>query len=196
MCAVQSAKHADDRGYPDDRRRIQVRAAEPGDRRPVRRLHRAAFGTDEGEQISAVVAQLLDDDGDMVANWVAVSGDRVVGHVAFSRVTFAGEAALRGALLAPLGVTPGVQGMGVGTALVAHGVENLKTRDVDLVFVYGDPSYYGRFGFRAEPAKRYQAPQPLQHPVGWQALALSGRDANAAPRKLICHPAFDDPALW
>ena len=44
---------------------------------------------------------------------------------------------------------------------------------VNVVFVYGDPKYYGKFGFSAEVASAYSPPYELQYPFGWQAVALN-----------------------
>jgi putative acetyltransferase len=50
-------------------------------------------------------------------------------------------------VLSPVGVLPGYQKRGVGTALIRRGLEVLEERDVPLVFLEGSPSYYPRLGF-------------------------------------------------
>jgi len=50
-------------------------------------------------------------------------------------------------VLSPLGVLPGHQRRGIGSALARRGLEILAGRPVPLVFLEGDPRYYSRFGF-------------------------------------------------
>jgi len=104
-------------------------------------------------------------------NLVAEDRDTLIGHVAFSPVQSCTSPELRGYLLAPLAVLPNAQRHGVGTALVRHGLQWLATRHVAVVFVYGDPRYYGRFGFNQRLATRYSPPYPLDYPEAWQAVS-------------------------
>jgi putative acetyltransferase len=47
-------------------------------------------------------------------------------------------------------VLPAFHRRGIGSDLVRHGLAVLAERDVPLVFLEGDPGFYGRLGF--EPA--------------------------------------------
>jgi putative acetyltransferase len=67
---------------------------------------------------------------------------------------------------------------------------------VDLLFVYGDPKYYGRFGFNADTARNYTAPYNLQYPFGWQAIALNEFDLARAAVTISCIASLCDPKLW
>lgn len=58
---------------------------------------------------------------------------------------------LRGVGLAPLAVRPDLQSQGVGAALVHHGVEDCRHRNLGLVVVLGHPGYYTRLGFLPAP---------------------------------------------
>eukprot|EP00977_Amphora_coffeiformis_P006081 scaffold1314_cov158-Amphora_coffeaeformis.AAC.13 len=43
---------------------------------------------------------------------------------------------------------------------------------VHLAFVYGDPKYYGGFGFAAETAVPYVPPYALEFPSAWRSQIL------------------------
>ena len=49
----------------------------------------------------------------------------------------------------PLSVLPVYQGQGVGSALVRHTLPLCREMGFRAVIIYGNPAYYGRFGFRA-----------------------------------------------
>jgi putative acetyltransferase len=78
-----------------------------------------------------------------------------VGHILFTPVRLVRESGeeLIGMGLAPLAVSPGHQGQGIGTILCEAGLEEMKASGAPFVVVLGHPNYYPRFGF--EPAERY-----------------------------------------
>jgi putative acetyltransferase len=81
---------------------------------------------------------------------VATLGEEVVAHICFSRVTIdRASAQRRFSALAPLAVLPAHQRRGIGALLVTSGLDECRRRDIDAVFVVGDPRYYSRFGFIA-----------------------------------------------
>jgi putative acetyltransferase len=129
-----------------------------------------------------------------ILSLVAEAGGEVIGHVAFSPVSLDHGKDWSGYILAPLAVTPAHQGKRLGTALVDSGIRRLA--DADVLFVYGDPDYYGRFGFDAATAATYQPPHVLEYPFGWQALRLGSRSQAAANGALRCVEPLNDPALW
>lgn len=67
---------------------------------------------------------------------------------------------------------------------------------VNIVFVYGDPKYYGRFGFSADAAHQYTTPYKLQYPFGWQAILLKAVDIEKSHVAITCVTALGDPKLW
>jgi putative acetyltransferase len=132
-----------------------IRDETPADHAAIAALHRAAFG-------GSTEARLVEDlraGGLVVAALVAVETTTVVGHVMFCRVSLEIDGAPRhGASLAPLSVAMSHRGKGIGSSLVAEGLERLAREGVEAVIVLGDPAYYQRFGFSAELASRLVAP--------------------------------------
>ena len=73
---------------------------------------------------------------------------------------------------------------------------HVSASGADVVFVYGDPAYYGRFGFQRETATRFLPPYDLQYPFGWQAVVLHGDPADERIARISCVAPLCDPSLW
>ena len=141
-------------------RSAAIREEELADRDGVRAVNLAAFG---GSAEVDLVAR-LQADGDALFGLVAVAGDRIVGHILFSRLDIdTAGGTIPAAALAPLAVLPERQGRGIGSALVRAGLAGCQKRRLPAVVVLGDPAYYRRFGFRAELARTLRAPWPGPH---------------------------------
>ncbi|WP_312432174.1 GNAT family N-acetyltransferase [Lacrimispora sp.] len=54
----------------------------------------------------------------------------------------------------PISVFPELQGQGIGTLLIEHTKKLAKDLGYKAILIYGDPSYYSRFGF--VPAETYR----------------------------------------
>lgn len=174
-----------------------IRPATSCDREAIHEVHLRAFPDSENELVAALAIKLLTEPTEPATiNLAAEVGDRIIGHVAFSPVRADHDEGWLGYILAPLGVLPGEQGSGAGSQLVAHGLEQLRDADVDAIFVYGDPAYYGRFGFSREDAARFEVPYPLEFPHGWQAIVLSDAVARDRTVALTFKSALQDPAYW
>ena len=167
-----------------------IRNGKDEDRALIQALYRAAL---PGEDLSALLSDLLADRDD-VLSLVAVSGDDVLGHVAFTVCRIeGGDAEL--ALLGPLAVLPAQQRRGIGTALIGEGLRRLREGGVARVLVLGDPNYYGRFGFATETA--IVAPYPLVPAwrTAWQSLALR-KNSTVIDGHLIVPPPWMRASLW
>ncbi len=169
-----------------------LRSARPEDAPGIRDLLAAALPE---EDLLATVEGLRSDPAAEAIELVAVD-PHVAGHVIFSRVTLEGAEEVPASILAPLCVVPKLHGRGLGSALVRKGLDRVRARGDALCLVYGDPDYYGRFGFRASAAGAITPPHEL-HPDmahGWQALWLG------APLEVACRvqpaEALRAPELW
>jgi putative acetyltransferase len=134
---------------------MEIRPERSGDERAIHDLTQTAFapmpfsaGT-EGPIIDA-----LRKDGDLAISLVAVEGDRIVGHIAFSPVTIDGRHdGWFG--LGPISVIPELQRRGIGKALIAAGLDLLRRRNAAGCALIGDWAYYSRFGFVSNGALQY-----------------------------------------
>jgi len=159
---------------------VEIRAERADDAEPVDRLLDAAFS---GPAEASLVDKMRRH-GDIVLSLVATRADAVVGYAAWPRLWVdTGQAALKAIGLAPLAVTPTLQGQGIGSALVETGLVRLKDRNESLVFVLGDPGYYGRFGFSRDAARGYECDYASDH---FMALKLA---ADAPKRGQVRYPA-------
>ena len=136
---------------------ISIRSEKPGDIPAIRQVVSAAFSASEfGDNGEADLVDALRTNCDRCLSLVAVSNEaQVVGHILFSPATIVGDSIeSRGMALAPMAVAPGLQGTGVGTALINFGLRQLSDIHCPFVFVLGHPDYYPRFGFL--PALEFQ----------------------------------------
>lgn len=81
-------------------------------------------------------------------SFVAEFEGAVVGHVLLTAVA-GPEKALA---LAPLAILPDWRDMQIGTELVRHSLHVAREEGWMSVFVYGQPDYYCRFGFKSRTA--------------------------------------------
>lgn len=175
-----------------------IRPATDGDLESILAVHRAAFPQ---EDVAGFTRSLLADPsaGPMVS-LVALAEDRIVGHVLFTAARLEPETGHRVAILAPLGVLPQHQGVGIGGGLVSRGLALLEGSGVGMVFVLGHPSYYPRFGFAPADALGFAAPYPIPEEVAdaWMVLGLDL--ADGLPRSYAgtvkCAEAMDRPEHW
>lgn len=132
---------------------VLVRREDAADVAAIHELNVAAF---DGRDEEADLVDALREDGDLVLSLVAVDRTRVVGHIGFSRVTIETELGPEGGIaLAPIGVHPQRQGVGIGRRLVESGLDELRRLGESVVVVVGNPTYYSRFGFSTERGEDY-----------------------------------------
>ncbi len=174
-----------------------IRAATNLDCDNIREVHLCAFSGGEAQIVATLASSLLGEEtSPETFALVAEIDGTAVGHIAFSPVTVDTNKNLKGYILAPLGVKPEYQKRRIGSKLIEIGIEQLKKKGVNVLFVYGDPKYYGKFGFKAETATNYLPPYELQYPFGWLAIALNEEGSVEQSVKISCVASLRDPALW
>ena len=105
--------------------------------------------------------------GALSLSLVAELDGKIVGHVAFSKVTVNGEDQ-NWYGLGPISVQPDLQKQGIGSKLIQAGLAQLRAMGAQGCVLEGDPNYYNRFGFKSYPNLIYEnAPAPqyfMAHP--------------------------------
>ena len=176
---------------------VSIRTASDLDRSSIRDVHLSAFPDSEGQAVAEVAVRLLDASDDLgIIPLVAEIDHRVVGHIAFSPANSDADNNWTGYILAPLGVRPEHHRQGIGSRLVDAGMQRLQKKRIDTLFVYGDPDYYGKFGFSADRAEQFTPPYQLQYPFGWQAIAFGQYESPQPGSTIACVEALRDPGLW
>jgi putative acetyltransferase len=147
---------------------LQVRPETPQDFAAIRRVHRLAFGehSPEADLVDALrAAEALEPDLCMVA----LDGEDVIGHIAFSRARLDSGAPVLA--LGPMGVVPAAQRRGAGSALMRKSLHRAAETDYPLVVVVGHPEYYPRFGFERGDAHDIRTSYEVP-PEAWMVLRL------------------------
>lgn len=134
---------------------VILRDAGPADHDAIDALLRAAFDT----SAEAELVQNLREQGDAPIELVAEHADQVVGHILFSPVSIQnGDGRLRALGLAPLAVSEGFRGRGIGKALLKQGLRAGQDARAGAVFVLGEPDYYQPLGFEAASKQGFSNP--------------------------------------
>jgi putative acetyltransferase len=150
----------------------------------IRSVVEGAFG----QPAEADLVDALRDAEALTFSAVAVSAERIIAHVGFSRVTIGGK---QGALgMAPVAVAPHLQGRGVGRSLVRWALDECEHDGHTVIIVLGDRKYYARFGF--VPASQFgiECPFPVP-PEHFMAIELTPGAASGLRGVVRYHPEFD-----
>lgn len=127
----------------------------PEQRGEVLALNRLAF---KGEEEARII-EALTRDNLVVLSLVVLEGDKVTGHILFSRLDVeVDDRPVKAVALAPMAVLPDHQKQGIGSALVRRGLDLLKARGFEAVIVLGHTEFYPRFGFAAETVRHLACP--------------------------------------
>lgn len=158
---------------------VRIREAGDVDTPAVEGVVEAAFG-DKGAAVNDVMARLRSVE-DMRAELVAVTGEgrqeQVVGCVALSRAWLDARDRLVDVLvLSPLAVAPEHQRAGIGSELL-HAVPALAERlGAPLVFLEGDPGYYGSRGWQHASVHGLERPSNRIPAPACQVRLLAGHE--------------------
>jgi putative acetyltransferase len=163
---------------------VQIRPEVRGDEHAIASVITAAFlEAEHSGGNEAEIVGILRNEENLTVSLVATDNNVIVGHVAFSPVTVDGRS--KGWFgLGPVAVVPSRQGNGIGSALIEAGVARLRQVGSRGCVVLGDPAYYGRFGFTADP-KLWLAGAP---PGYFQQISFDKKRCSGA---ITYHPAFN-----
>ena len=156
-----------------------------------------AFSDEENKVIINLVQELSrETPSPPIKSLVAEVDNQVIGYVSYSPIFLKSVSRISGYILAPLAVSPEHQKQGVGSKLINAGIDILTKDGVGVLLVYGDPDYYGRFGFKEEIGQSFVPPYTLQYPFGWTGMMLNDTPVPEQPLQFECVSALSKPELW
>jgi len=163
---------------------VLVRSEVDADIPAIYELHRLAFDSDE----EAKLVDKLREAGESKLSLVAEYDGICIGHIFYSTVSTAGSDSILG--LAPMAVTPDLQGCGVGTLLVSTSLDRLQKESCPAVVVLGHPDYYPRFGFKS--ASTFGLKCTFDVPDGvFMAMELTNGGLGDVHGLVEYHPLFN-----
>ena len=176
---------------------MNIRLAQESDLASIQRVIKTAFSDEENEVISSFAADLLTEIASPpIKSLYAEVDNQVIGYVSYSPIFLKSDTNISGYILAPLAVSPAHQKQGVGSNLINSGIDMLTKDGAGILLVYGDPDYYGRFGFKEEIGRSFVPPYPLEYPFGWTGMMLNGTAVPNKSMKFECVNALSNPELW
>lgn len=179
---------------------LQIREALPSDRLAIFDVVIAAFGNVEGQEITALMADLMEDPSALPRlSLVATLNESIVGHILFTQARIEpARSIVSSAILAPLSVHPDYQNQGIGGKLIAGGLKHLQVAGVAMVFVLGHPGYYPKHGFSAAGKLGFDAPYPIapENSDAWMVRELQPGIIGHIRGKVVCAEALNKPKYW
>jgi putative acetyltransferase len=176
---------------------MNIRLALETDLDSILRVIETAFSDEENKVIMNLVQELHQETiSPSIKSLVAEVDNQLIGYVSYSPIFLKSVSSIAGYILAPLAVSPEHQKQGVGSNLINAGIDMLTKDGVGVLLVYGDPAYYGRFGFKEEIGHSFLPPYTLQYPFGWTGMMLNDTPVPEQPIQFECVAALSKPDLW
>jgi putative acetyltransferase len=122
---------------------------------------------------------------------VAQKDGRIVGHIIYTRGILQEDGGAKKEVISfgPLSVLRSLQKQGIGSALIKHSLKSAADGGYSAVFIYGDPRYYSRFGFRC--AEKYD----IKTSDGKFAVALLALELKPGALKNVSGRFIESPAF-
>jgi putative acetyltransferase len=167
---------------------ITIRKERPTDAKKIHRLHETAFEqsteADIVDRLRRVCPEIL--------SLVAEERSDIVGHILFSPVTVDNRGQkISGMGLAPMAVLPERQRLGIGSALVRHGLDILTEQETPFVVVLGHPEYYPRFGFEKASVHGLMSQWKGVPDAAFMVVVLDNEKMADVSGRVRFHEAFD-----
>jgi putative acetyltransferase len=176
---------------------MNIRLAQETDLDSILKVIETSFSDEENKVIMNLVQELSrENTSPSIKSLVAEVDNQVIGYVSFSPIFLKSDSSIVGYILAPLAVSPEHQKQGIGSNLINAGIDMLTKDGARVLMVYGDPNYYGQFGFKDEIGHSFVPPYRLQYPFGWTGMMLNGTVVPEEPIQFECVSALSKPDLW
>ena len=176
---------------------MNIRLAQEIDLDSILKVIETAFSDEENKVIINLVQELHQETtSPSIKSLVAELDNQVIGYVSYSPIFLKSAFSISGYILAPLAVSPEHQKQGVGSNLIRFGIDMLTKDGAAVLMVYGDPAYYGRFGFKEEIGRSFVPPYPLEYQFGWTGMMLNNTTVPEQPIQFECVSALSKPDLW
>lgn len=178
---------------------IQIRETNNNDLEAIMLVEERAFGMKKEAELTADL--LNDETASPIMSLLAFDGERVIGHIIFTRVYMdkldPNQPLIH--ILAPLAVIPEYQNQGIGSMLIREGINRLKEMGSEMVFVLGHIGYYDRFDFIIDAkALGYEAPYPIPEEFkdAWMVQPLKTEEFHIPSGQVICSNALNKEEHW
>lgn len=156
-----------------------------------------SFSVEEAPITFPVIKNLISDNAHSDNYCLGFELDgKIVSAIGFSPIFFTKDTGISAYILAPLATHQSHQKKGLATQLIESSKAYFSDKNIDVLLVYGDPEYYGRYGFNAELGKHFIPPYPLKYAFGWQALMTNNTDVSDRKLPFTCVEALSDASLW
>ena len=176
---------------------MNIRLAQETDLDSILQVIETAFSDEENKVIMNLVQELSREvTSPSIKSLVAEVDNQIIGYVSYSPIYLKSDSSIVGYILAPLAVSPEHQKQGVGSNLINAGIDMITKDGAGVLLVYGDPAYYGRFGFKEEIGCSFVPPYTLQFPFGWTGMMLNDTPVPEQPIQFECVAALSKPDLW
>ena len=128
---------------------ITIRLAQETDLGSIQKVIETAFSDEENKVIMNLAKELSKEiTSPSIKSLIAEVDNQVIGYVSYSQIFLKSSSGISGYIHSPLAVSQEHQKQGVGSNLIKSGIDMLTKEGVGVLLVYGDPDYYGRFGFK------------------------------------------------
>ena len=135
---------------------MNIRKEKPSDIEVISDITKAAFEDHPySNNTEQFIINALRTANALTVSLVAEVDEQVVGHIAFSPVTFS-DGSQNWYGLGPVSVLPDYQKQGIGKRRIDEGIDLLKDSGAKGCVLVGYPNFYERFGFRSPDSLKYE----------------------------------------
>lgn len=165
----------------------------------IKRLFKDVFSDsenlEEGTLVSNLVGHIINSTNEKdIFGFVAKIQGQLIASIFFTRLKFNNSCSAF--ILSPVAVHTQFQGKGIGQKIINFGIKQLKDKNIDLLFTYGDPAFYSKVGFKWLDQQIVQAPFTLSHPQGWLCQSLNNKPVMPIKSRPSCVSALDNELYW